>query len=71
MLAANEIWPDGLDRPAELPTVSSFDVMCGKDHMDIQIRFTGPFNGIVSSKGACYLSTACILTVVFLFEQSC
>lgn len=51
--AANELWPYGLDRPAELPTVSSFDVMCGKDHMDIQIRFTGPFNGIVSSKGAC------------------
>lgn len=51
VLAANEIWPDGLDRPLELPTVNSFDVMCGKDHMEIQIRFTGPFNGIVGSKG--------------------
>ena len=51
VFAANEVWPDGLDRPLELPTVNSFDVMCGKDHMDIQIRFTGPFNGIVTSKG--------------------
>lgn len=34
-----------------MPIVTSFDVTCGKDHMDIQIRFSGPFNGIVSSKG--------------------
>lgn len=51
MLAGNEIWPDDLNRPNEIPTINSFDVMCGKDHMDIQIRFTGPFHGVVSSKG--------------------
>lgn len=69
VLAANEIWPDGLDRPAELPTVSTFDVMCGKDHMDIQIRFTGPFNGIVSSKGACYHKTGNNCSVSFEKEM--
>lgn len=51
VLAGNEIWPDDLNRPNEIPTIDSFEVMCGKEHMDIQIRFTGPFNGVVSSKG--------------------
>lgn len=26
-------------------------VMCGKDHMDVHLSFSAPFDGIVSSKG--------------------
>lgn len=28
-----------------------FLVMCGKDHMDVHLSFSAPFDGIVSSKG--------------------
>lgn len=49
ILAANEIWP--VDRPDGMPTISSLEVMCGKDHMDVHLQFSAPFEGIVSSKG--------------------
>ncbi|XP_037025812.1 uncharacterized protein LOC119067132 isoform X1 [Bradysia coprophila] len=49
VLAGNEIWP--LDRPDGMPTISSLEVMCGKDHMDVHLSFSQPFEGIVSSKG--------------------
>lgn len=51
MIAAggNELWP--LDRPDGMPTINSLEVMCGKDHMDVHMSFTSPFEGIVSSKG--------------------
>lgn len=49
VLAGNEIWP--LDRPDGMPTINSLEVMCGKDHMDVHVQFSAPFDGIVSSKG--------------------
>lgn len=50
VLAGNEIWP--LDRPDGMPTINSLEVMCGKDHMDVHLSFSAPFDGIVSSKGS-------------------
>lgn len=47
--AGNEIWP--VDRPGGMPTINSLEVMCGKDHMDVHLSFSAPFDGIVSSKG--------------------
>ncbi|XP_037919613.1 uncharacterized protein LOC119656966 isoform X1 [Hermetia illucens] len=49
VLAGNEIWP--LERPEGMPTINSLEVMCGKDHMDVHLTFSQPFEGIVSSKG--------------------
>lgn len=34
-----------------MPTINSLEVMCGKDHMDVHLSFSAPFDGIVSSKG--------------------
>lgn len=48
-MAGNEIWP--LDRPDGMPSINSLEVMCGKDHMDVHMSFSHPFEGIVSSKG--------------------
>ncbi|KAL0274742.1 UNVERIFIED_CONTAM: hypothetical protein PYX00_002795 [Menopon gallinae] len=31
--------------------IQSLEVMCGKDHMDVHLSFTHPFEGIVFSKG--------------------
>ncbi|XP_026675659.1 uncharacterized protein LOC103524437 [Diaphorina citri] len=45
----NDIWP--LERPDGMPAIQSLEVMCGKDHMDVHLQFTQPFEGIVSSKG--------------------
>ena len=49
VLGANDIWP--LDRPDGMPIINSLEVMCGKDHMDVHLSFSHPFEGIVSSKG--------------------
>ncbi|XP_050532736.1 uncharacterized protein LOC126900815 [Daktulosphaira vitifoliae] len=50
MSAGNgDIWP--LERPDGMPVIQSLEVMCGKDHMDVHLQFTQPFEGIVSSKG--------------------
>ncbi|KAL3280259.1 hypothetical protein HHI36_017754 [Cryptolaemus montrouzieri] len=46
---AGDVWP--LDRPTGMPSIQSLDVMCGKDHMDVHLTFSQPFEGIVSSKG--------------------
>ncbi|KAJ3640951.1 hypothetical protein Zmor_027483 [Zophobas morio] len=46
---AGDIWP--LDRPDGMPSIQSLEVMCGKDHMDVHLTFSQPFEGIVSSKG--------------------
>ncbi|XP_046673085.1 uncharacterized protein LOC124362535 isoform X2 [Homalodisca vitripennis] len=45
----SDIWP--LERPDGMPAIQSLEVMCGKDHMDVHLSFTQPFEGIVSSKG--------------------
>ncbi|XP_065222651.1 uncharacterized protein m isoform X2 [Planococcus citri] len=47
--ASNDVWP--LERPDGMPAIQSLEVMCGKDHMDVHLQFTQPFEGIVSSKG--------------------
>ncbi|XP_065171066.1 uncharacterized protein [Atheta coriaria] len=44
-----EIWP--MERPTGMPSIQSLEVMCGKDHMDVHVSFSQPFDGIVSSKG--------------------
>ncbi|XP_057332880.1 uncharacterized protein LOC130672344 isoform X2 [Microplitis mediator] len=44
-----DIWP--LERPEGMPSIQSLEVMCGKDHMDVHLSFSQPFDGIVSSKG--------------------
>ncbi|KAL1400220.1 hypothetical protein pipiens_007619 [Culex pipiens pipiens] len=46
---ANEIWP--VERPDGMPQITALEVMCGKDHMDVHLSFSAPFEGIVSSKG--------------------
>ncbi|XP_068911869.1 cuticlin-5 [Tenebrio molitor] len=46
---AGDLWP--LDRPDGMPSIQSLEVMCGKDHMDVHLTFSQPFEGIVSSKG--------------------
>ncbi|XP_037938578.1 uncharacterized protein LOC119671840 [Teleopsis dalmanni] len=49
VLAGNELWP--VERPEGMPNIVSLEVMCGKDHMDVHLTFSHPFEGIVSSKG--------------------
>ncbi|XP_030378604.1 uncharacterized protein LOC115627161, partial [Scaptodrosophila lebanonensis] len=49
VIAGNELWP--MDRPDGMPNIVSLEVMCGKDHMDVHLTFSHPFEGIVSSKG--------------------
>lgn len=49
VLGAGDIWP--LQRPEGMPSIQSLEVMCGKDHMDVHLTFSQPFEGIVSSKG--------------------
>ncbi|XP_041989047.1 uncharacterized protein LOC121740424 [Aricia agestis] len=46
---AGELWPT--ERPEGMPVIQSLEVMCGKDHMDVHLTFSHPFEGIVSSKG--------------------
>ncbi|KAK0085768.1 hypothetical protein PV325_004455 [Microctonus aethiopoides] len=46
---SGDIWP--LERPEGMPAIQSLEVMCGKDHMDVHLLFSQPFEGIVSSKG--------------------
>lgn len=47
--AGNELWPS--ERPNGMPNIVSLEVMCAKDHMDVHMTFSHPFEGIVSSKG--------------------
>lgn len=54
---ASDIWP--LERPNGMPVIQSLEVMCGKDHMDVHLQFTQPFEGIVSSKGQ-YADPRCV-----------
>lgn len=42
-----------MDRPTGMPNIVSLEVMCGKDHMDVHLKFSHAFDGIVSSKGKC------------------
>lgn len=49
VLASNDLWP--MERPEGIPNIVSLEVMCGKNHMDVHLTFSLPFEGIVSSKG--------------------
>ncbi len=47
--------PNGVDvwqveRPADMANIKDLEVMCGKQHMEVQMTFDRPFNGIVFSK---------------------
>ena len=41
-----------VERPPDMANIASLEVMCGKTHMEVQISFDRPFNGIIFSKGA-------------------
>ena len=51
-LAKNDVEFWNLDRPKDMANIASLEVMCGKTHMEVQISFDRPFNGIIFSKGA-------------------
>lgn len=38
-------------RPGDMPRLAGVEVACGKRHMRVQLQFSGPFSGIVFSKG--------------------
>ncbi|TMW54366.1 hypothetical protein DOY81_000545 [Sarcophaga bullata] len=61
VLAGNELWP--MERPEGMPNIVSLEVMCGKDHMDVHLTFSHPFEGIVSSKGQ-HSDPRCVYVVV-------
>jgi len=44
-----------------MPNIVSLEVMCGKDHMDVHLTFSHPFEGIVSSKGGFILALKSII----------
>ncbi|XP_042222693.1 uncharacterized protein LOC121867003 [Homarus americanus] len=41
----------GLERTSNPVSISQLEVMCGKDHLTVQLAFTAPFQGLVFSKG--------------------
>lgn len=41
-----------VERPPDMANIKQLEVMCGKTHMEVQISFDRPFNGIIFSKGA-------------------
>jgi len=47
---AVDFW--NIERPSEMATIQSLEVMCGKTFMEVKIKFDRVFNGIIFSKGA-------------------
>ena len=45
----SDLWHQ--ERPANLPQIQNLEVMCAKDHMEVQLSFDRPFDGLVFSKG--------------------
>ena len=45
----SDLWHQ--ERPANLPQIQNLEVMCAKDHMEVQLSFDRPFYGLVFSKG--------------------
>nr|XP_045588255.1 uncharacterized protein LOC123750176 [Procambarus clarkii] len=41
----------GLEQAGNPVSISQLEVMCGKDHLTVQLAFTAPFQGLVFSKG--------------------
>lgn len=56
-----------MERPEGMPNIVSLEVMCGKDHMDVHLTFSHPFEGIVSSKGTHLFFFFCAPLNTFLF----
>ena len=50
--AQNDVDFWNVERPRDMANIKSLDVMCGKTHMEVQISFDRPYNGIIFSKGA-------------------
>ena len=50
--AQNDVDFWNVERPRDMANIKSLDVMCGKTHMEVQISFDKPYNGIIFSKGA-------------------
>ena len=50
--AQNDVDFWSVERPSDMANIDSLDVMCGKTHMEVQITFDRPYNGIIFSKGA-------------------
>ena len=52
VLSQNDLDFWNVERPPDMANIASLEVMCGKTHMEVQISFDRPFNGIIFSKGA-------------------
>ena len=50
--AQNDVDFWSVERPSDMADIDSLDVMRGKTHMEVQITFDRPYNGIIFSKGA-------------------
>jgi hypothetical protein len=50
--AQNDVDFWNVERPRDMANIKSLHVMCGKTHMEVQISFDRPYNGIIFSKGA-------------------
>ena len=50
--AQNDVDFWNVERPRDMANIKTLDVMCGKTHMEVQISFDRPYNGIIFSKGA-------------------
>ena len=46
--AGPDLWQT--ERPADMAKIVDLEVMCGKEHMEVQVSFDRPFNGIIFSK---------------------
>ena len=52
VFAQNDVDFWNVERPPDMANIANLEVMCGKTHMEVQISFDRPFNGIIFSKGA-------------------
>jgi len=52
VIGQNDVDFWNVERPPDMANIASLEVMCGKTHMEVQISFDRPFNGIIFSKGA-------------------
>lgn len=60
-----------MDRPTGMPNIVSLEVMCGKDHMDVHLKFSHAFDGIVSSKGKCVILIPSFFTGAVNYTSCC
>ena len=53
-VAGPDLWQT--ERPADMAKIVDLEGMCGKEHMEVQVSFDRPFNGIIFSKVSSYLT---------------